>query len=75
MAGATRRNRGRRSMAEVGGDRDDFLARLTVAQALADAVPPRVLRDGRAIRLTVRLYNTLVTVSDTVEDPCWRDGW
>lgn len=38
--------------------------------------PPRVLPDGRAVRVEPQLFgNVLLTISDSAEDVCWRDGW
>ena len=33
------------------------------------------LEDGRVLRLNKRLYNTLLTVSPSVESLVWDDGW
>lgn len=33
------------------------------------------LEDGRALRVDKRWYNTLLTLSDSVEDLGWSDGW
>lgn len=33
------------------------------------------LSDGRALRFRRQLFNTLVTLSSSVEDQGWSDGW
>lgn len=33
------------------------------------------LPDGRVLRVQKRLYNTLLTLSASQQDPGWSDGW
>lgn len=33
------------------------------------------LEDGRVLRVHERMFNTLLTVSRTLESPFWDDGW
>jgi hypothetical protein len=33
------------------------------------------LDDGRVVRLNKRLFNTLLTVSPSLESLWWSDGW
>jgi hypothetical protein len=33
------------------------------------------LADGRALRIAPRWHNTLLTLSDSVEDHGWSHGW
>lgn len=35
----------------------------------------RVLPDGRALRLDPRMFNTLLTLSRSVESWGWEHGW
>jgi hypothetical protein len=35
----------------------------------------KLLRDGRVLRLQERMYNTILTLSGSRQDPGWRDGW
>ena len=33
------------------------------------------LDDGRVLRVRQQLYNTILTLSSSAEDPGWHDGW
>lgn len=33
------------------------------------------LPDGRVLRVDRRMYNTILTLSSSQEDPGWSDGW
>jgi len=35
----------------------------------------RQLADGRVLRVHRRMFNTLLSLSDTREDEGWREGW
>jgi hypothetical protein len=35
----------------------------------------KTLDDGRVLRVTKRLYNSILTLSSSLEDQGWRDGW
>jgi hypothetical protein len=35
----------------------------------------KTLADGRVLRVTPQLYNTIVTVSRSAQEPGWEDGW
>ena len=57
----------------------EWFEALTLPQILQAAINrhgPRVLADGRVIRLTAQTFgNILLTISDSIEDQGWRDGW
>lgn len=33
------------------------------------------LKDGRVLRVQERMFNTIMTLSNSIEDPGWTDGW
>ena len=35
----------------------------------------RVLRDGRCLRVEERMFNTLLTLSPSLDSPVWLEGW
>ena len=35
----------------------------------------KLLDDGRVLRVTKRLYNTILTLSKSLDDPTWEHGW
>ena len=37
--------------------------------------PYKTLADGRVLRVTRRMFNTLLTVSKSQQDQGWEHGW
>jgi hypothetical protein len=35
----------------------------------------KTLPDGRVLRITKRIFNTLLTLSSSQQDPSWEHGW
>jgi hypothetical protein len=35
----------------------------------------KVLEDGQVLRIAERLFNTMLTLSNSLEDPGWLEGW
>lgn len=35
----------------------------------------KLLPDGRVLRIQTQLYNTMLTLSDSLQDSTWRDAW
>jgi len=40
-----------------------------------DGAMIKILDDGRVLRLVRRMYNTLLTISESVDAKTWIDGW